>query len=163
MIATHLQDVPPRYRYLFNTGGPHSRTRTERVSSTVLGNKYGFLRCRKVIRIGIDFENRAPLPALYELLAGQGLSDPEELRRSFPVLSRRLICREDRWPEPLSISKAPITKLLEQAFMLGLCTPMVYDPARPVLWTAGSVKRRLELFDPEEYYIERTTHEPYTL
>jgi hypothetical protein len=36
--------------------------------------------------------------------------------------------------------------------LLGLCTPFQYDPARPVLWTRASLLRRVELYQPAEFY-----------
>jgi hypothetical protein len=43
-------------------------------------------------------------------------------------------------------------EVLRQAFLLGLCTSVRFDPARPVLWTQASLTRRLELFDVTEFY-----------
>jgi hypothetical protein len=36
--------------------------------------------------------------------------------------------------------------------LLGLCTPWLYDPRRPVLWTVGSLTRRLELLQAQGFY-----------
>jgi hypothetical protein len=36
--------------------------------------------------------------------------------------------------------------------ILGLSTPYLFDPARPVLLTRASLTRCLEIFDAEGYY-----------
>jgi hypothetical protein len=36
--------------------------------------------------------------------------------------------------------------------MLGLCTNQIFDPGRPVLWTATSLTRTVELFDQRGFY-----------
>jgi hypothetical protein len=137
-----------------NTGGPGSRTRTERVTSSVLGKDDGRVRCPRIIRLGLRFASDAdPLDALDELLSQEGFGSPEYLRDQFEIPPIRLICRptsDDSFR--LDVQKADPRQVLEQALMLGLCTAHLYDSDRPVLWTLGSVTRAVELFDPAGFY-----------
>jgi len=64
-----------------------------------------------------------------------------------------LICRPFNGKERrVSVSDPNRRRVLKQALMLGLCTAHLYDPARPVLWTAASLTRGLVLFEPEGFY-----------
>ena len=69
-----------------NMGGPMSRTRKERVSSTLLGRDGGPIRCPRVIRLGLDFGGKAPVETLGRILAEEGYGSQEDLREDFPVL-----------------------------------------------------------------------------
>ena len=136
-----------------NAGGPMSRTRTERIQCSLLGQDAGWIRCPSVIRLGLDFGRRDPLAALRRLLRAEGLPTPEDLRPRVLVPERPLICR------PLApavgrliVKEAEPGEVLRQALLLGLCTAHRFDPERPVLWTRTSVTRALELFDPEGFY-----------
>lgn len=137
-----------------NTGGPGSRTRSERVVSSVLGQDNGRIRCPRIIRLGLQFSSTAdPLDALEELLAQEGIGNPEDLRHTFLIPTHRLICRptaDDSFR--LDIQKTEPCQVLEQALMLGLCTAHLFDPERPVLWTLSSITRAVELFDPSGFY-----------
>jgi hypothetical protein len=46
----------------------------------------------------------------------------------------------------------PTRAILRCVLILGLCTPYLYDPSRPVLLTRASLTRCLELFEGEGYY-----------
>ena len=136
-----------------NAGGPMSRTRTERIQCSLLGQDAGWIRCPSVICLGLDFGRRDPLAALRRLLRAEGLPTPEDLRPRVLVPERPLICR------PLApavgrlvVKEAEPDEVLRQALLLGLCTAHRFDPERPVLWTRTSVTRALELFDPEGFY-----------
>ena len=148
--------APPRARrpgLLANMGGPMSRTRTETIASTLLGRDEGAIRCPRVLRIGLRFESAACVEVIERLLEEAGFADPEELRGRFPHPDRRLACRPmppDAWRQPVSGGRRDA--VLRQAFLLGLCTAHIYDPARPVLWTEASLGRGLELFDLGGFY-----------
>ena len=137
-----------------NSGGPSSRQRTQTISSSILGKDDGFVRCPRIIRLGLLFnEAEDPVMVLASILAGEGYGGPEALRDEFSLPEERLICRpramcQDR----LAVRDAPRRRILEQALMLGLCTDQVFDPARPVLWTRTSLTRAVELFDPRGFY-----------
>ncbi len=130
-----------------------SRTRKERVCSTLLGRDGGPIRCPCVILLGLDFGGKAPLETLGRILAEEGYGSPEDLREDCPLPECRLVCR----PLPpgtarLAVATGARAEVLCQALMLGLCTAQLFDPLRPVLWTQASLSRCLELFDPTGFY-----------
>ena len=153
MIAAGLDTTsvaPPIYA---NTGGPMSRTRTERVSTTVLGKDDGYIRCPRVIRLGLIFDDEDPVDTIERIIHEEGFSVPDDLRDVIKPPDGRLICR----PLASSFRRLRVItgsrpQVLRQALMLGLCTAHIYDISRPVLWTRTSLSRALELFDPRGFY-----------
>lgn len=144
------RDPPAR---IANVGGPMSRTRTERIQCSLLGQDEDWIRCPSVIRLGLAFGRNDPLKTLRRILRAADLLTPEDLRARMGVPERPLICR----PLPpevgrLVVKEAEPDEVLRQALLLGLCTAHRFDPERPVLWTRTSVTRALELFDPEGFY-----------
>ena len=136
-----------------NSGGPRSRTRTERLYSTVLGASDGQLRSPCVRCVGLDFGDEDPVATMYRVLAEEGLADPEALRAEFTLPERPLLCRADASFTPRSVFSLQFPRrILEDALWLGLATPWLLDPARPVLWTRASLTRRLEVFEGEGFY-----------
>jgi hypothetical protein len=141
----------PRYA---NSGGPASRQRLQAVSSSLLGKDDGFVRCPRVIRLGLRFEpGDDPVAVLTGLLAAEGYAGPEALRGTFTVPESRLVCRQvltgaDRIP----VRTGPPREVLAQAMLLGLCTTQIFDPGRPILWTTASLTRAMELFDHRGFY-----------
>ncbi len=136
-----------------NSGGPMSRTRKERIRSTLLGNDDGLVRCPRIVRVGIEFPNGDPVDVLTAILNGEGYSSPEDLRGELEIPDHALIARP--YPERTGVVDARYDArrdVLWNALVLGLCTAQVYDPSRPVLWTQASLTRRLELFDPAGFY-----------
>jgi len=136
-----------------NSGGPASRTRTERVRERLVGRDDGHVRCPSVYRLALAFDGEDPVGVMEELLGRHGLASAEGLRAEFRVPAARLLAAPlpPRTPR-LDARAGPVTQVLLQALMLGLCTQHLYDPARPVLWTAASLGRALELFDPAGFY-----------
>jgi hypothetical protein len=136
-----------------NSGGPASRTRTERVRDSIVGRDDGHVRCPSAYRVALWFDVLDPLTVMRKLMRREGFSDPEELRREFAIPMRPLMA--SALPEHTSridVRDAEPRMVLEQALMLGLCTQHLYDPGRPVLWTRASLRRALELFDPAGFY-----------
>jgi hypothetical protein len=145
-----LATLPPLW---LNSGGPSSRTRTERVQTTLLGRSEGHVRCPRAFRLGLAFGRRDPLAAMNELLAEHGFRSPEDLRDRYAVPAGRLIATalgDDTSRTDVRLATAD--EVLRQALMLGLCTQHIYDAARPVLWTRASLRRALELYDPAGFY-----------
>ena len=144
--------APPSLRA--NSGGPMSRTRTERVRATLLGRDDNVIRCPRVIKLGLLFESGIdPVAQLETLLLMERIDNPEDLRQRFRIPPGRLICRSlSERERRISVADRNRRRVLEQALMLGLCTAHVYDPARPVLWTAASLSRGLDLFEPQGFY-----------
>lgn len=135
-----------------NSGGPCSRTRTEAVRSSLLGDDEGPIRCPRVIRLAIDFGSDDPRETMYTLLHAQGLEHPEELRAVVDVLPEPMLCRVNASMKALNARSANPEMLLRAALLLGLSTAVFYDPARPVIWTKASLTRRLELFETAGFY-----------
>jgi hypothetical protein len=149
-----LPDIIEGVRGIYaNTGGPMSRTRSERVKSSLLGSDDGVIRCPLRIRLGLRFVDTHPVNCLEVMLLAGGLRDPEELRSRYALPEGKLICvpRPD-WEPRLEVSRFKRHEVLEQALMLGLCTAQLFDPDRPVLWTEASLTRSIELFDPRGFY-----------
>ena len=137
-----------------NIGGPMSRTRKETISSSILGRDDGFIRCPRIIKLGLLFEPLSdPLMELRKILESSGFHSPEDLRDEFAIPDHRLICRPcaDKNAR-INVYVSDPSVVLEQALMLGLCSAQMYDPLRPVLWTGTSLTRALELFDPSGFY-----------
>jgi hypothetical protein len=136
-----------------NSGGPASRTVSSRLTSSLLGESQGPVRCPRVLRLALDFGKADPVDCVNRLLTRARLGSAEELRATVAAPGGRLLASPI--PEPaqrLDVRTAPAAEVLGQALLLGLCTSFLYDPARPVLWTTKSLTRALELFDPAGFY-----------
>ncbi|MGZ5555698.1 MAG: hypothetical protein ACXW3H_08145 [Candidatus Aminicenantales bacterium] len=141
----------PRYA---NSGGPASRQRLQAVSSSLLGKDDGFVRCPRVIRLGLSFEpGDDPVAVLMGILAAEGFAGPEALRSKLAIPETRLICRQVLVGAfRIPVRTGPPREVLVQALLLGLCTSQIFDPGRPVLWTTASLTRAMELFDHRGFY-----------
>jgi hypothetical protein len=136
-----------------NSGGPMSRRRTERVVASVLRDDASRIHLPQVIRAGLHFGDQDPLQAVLESLARLGLDDAEQLRERFKAPPATLLARvvpDARWG--VRITHGTDESILQQALLLGLCTPYQYDPSRPVLWTRASLTRRVELYEAAGFY-----------
>jgi len=160
MIVTSASighERPERWRPALeaNMGGPASRSRTEKIDSSLLGKDGGPIRCPCMIRIGLSFADGVdPVSVMTELIAEEGYGSPEDLREDFAVPDSPLICRPLADGEArLAVGpRSPRRSVIEQALLLALCSATLFDPARPVLWTQASLTRGLELFDPKGFY-----------
>jgi len=137
---------------LANSGGPCSRQRTQRLVTTVLGQDKGAVRCPRVLRVGLDFGRRNPLKSVLDLLKQCGFANEGEARAAIALPIEPCLCRIDPAPQPAPVATLSPTDALYHALVLGLSTPWVYDPARPVTWTTASLTRQLELFDGRGFY-----------
>ena len=146
-----VPDGPGGREYFANMGGPCSRTRTERISSTVLDDNPGPIRCPRVLRVAIDFGRRSPVLCAQRWLDAAGFGDEEEARSVLPLPVGPCICRIDPAPRPEVAATLTPLEGLRLALVLGLCTPYLYQPQRPVLWTEASLTRRLLLYDGEGF------------
>jgi hypothetical protein len=136
-----------------NSGGPASRKRTEHVCATMLRAEAREIRLPQAMRAGLLFGDRDPLDTVLECLARAGYDDAERLRQCFEAPAASLLVRvvpDARWA--VQVTCASDAAILEQALLLGLCTPFQYDPARPVLWTRASLTRRVELYLPAGFH-----------
>ena len=137
---------------LANSGGPCSRRRTERLSSTLLGRDDGAVSCPRVLRVALDFGRRHPLTWVRAVLKSCGFADEYTARAALALPTTPYLCRPDPAARPTPVDTLTPEDALYQALLLGLCTAWRYDPARPVLWTHASLTRHLELFDGGGFY-----------
>jgi hypothetical protein len=135
-----------------NAGGPMSRTRTERLFSTVLGDETGPIRCPRVLRVGLAFGRRKPVLCADRWLRAAGFATEAEARAVLTLPEGPCICQIDPAPQPVDAASLTPHEGLFFALVLGLCTTAVYDPARPVLWTTTSLTRQLVLYDGRGFY-----------
>ena len=150
-----MQCVPftsQHYERHCTTGGPRSRTRTQVIRSSLLAahGRHGDMPL--VTHAAIDFGAEDPLEVVNELLNESGLDNPELLRHEFWVPEERCICRPFESSNPVRVATAKPEQVLATALLLSLCTPTVFDPARPVLLTRTSLTRHLELFSGRGFY-----------
>ena len=139
-------------RHEFNSGGPRSRTRNERIQSTLLGESRGRVGFTSILSAALNFEVFDPLETVYDLLESAGIEDPEELRARYAFPDEPCICHPSKTLKPLQVSTAEPDDVLRQVTLLGLCTTNHYDPHRPVLLTRASLKRRIVLYSGRGYY-----------
>jgi hypothetical protein len=144
----YLEDL----EYLANMGGPSSRTCSQRLFSTVFEDDDGPIRCPRVLQVGIDFARRQPIPCARGWLRAAGFADEQEARAVLRLPPEPCICRIDPVPSPAAAAALTPLEGLRLALVLGLCTPHLYDPQRPVLWTEASLTRRLLLYDGGGFY-----------
>ena len=131
--------------------GPPSRSRRERITSSLLGRDDGEIRCPKVISIGFDIRpGEDALERLHALLVDEGYERLEELRHRIQIPDRPYMCQPST--QAGCSLDAPAAEVLRQALMLGLCTAQLFDPARPVIWTRSSLTRVVDLFDLQGFY-----------
>ena len=135
-----------------NSGGPMSRLRTERITRSILGEGDGCLPCPRREVLALDFGADDPVEAMQAVLARAGLEDPEQLRATFARGLSAMVCRAAPEAPALMVMSANAVDVLRQAFLLGLCTAVLFDPSRPLLWTQSSLTRRLELYDMGAFY-----------
>ena len=140
-------------RYLFNMGGPMSRTRTETIHATILANPDKPIKCPLVISLGLDFKKKPPASTMEALLKAEGFSSPEELRMEYLTLNKTFVCHVSLTPARLPVASSPAKLVLIQAVILGLCTSTYFNPGRPILWTSASLTRCLDLYNMEDFYL----------
>ena len=135
-----------------NMGGPRSRTRRELLETTLLGECTGRIRCPRVLHLGLEFDDTDPVSLMENLLAELGLTHPEALRSQFFIPLECRLCRVDTQLPRLRVATAAREEVLWQGLLLGLCTAVLYDPARPVLWTTTSLTRTVEVYESAGFY-----------
>ena len=149
MLCSSPQKGDLRY---VNSGGPRSRTRTQRVEQSLLGRADGPILCPRHLCLALDFGRKDPVLAAQRLLKTLRIPNPETLRDILAPVPGPMVCLVNPSLIPLDVATAEPLEVLRQALLLGLCTSVGFDPGRPVLWTQASLSRRLELFDVSEFY-----------
>ena len=138
-----------------NSGAPMGRRHVEHIRSSLLGESDGFIRCPSIVQVGIASGDSPPsVSRLLALLDCVGCRSANELRDIFEIPVLCLIARPapDSF-KPCNLDTDPPETVLRHALILGLCTAQLFDPRRPVLWTEASLARRLELYNPEGFYV----------
>ncbi len=139
--------------WLLNAGGPRSRTRKLRITSSLLHGKGKVrFRCRRVI--GLRFpDDSDPVDLVYARLQAAGLVHPEALKERYPPQLGPCLCHPaGPRARRLDVTASSDDEVLEEALLLGLSTVTHFDPSRPVIWTHASLTRCLELIDPRGFY-----------
>jgi hypothetical protein len=146
----------PLEQQLFNSGGPMSRTRTERLVSSVVGNSKSRLILPRRHVVGLRVPSSSdPVTTAWRLLEDQGFSSAEAARQALATYlpSKPLAALPWQGIAPISLVMGKNERrALVEALVLGLCTATLYDPERAILWTGASLTRRLELFDLGAFY-----------
>jgi hypothetical protein len=142
--------TPPRWDA--NSGGPSSRTRTERIVASVLGSGDGPIRCPRHLTLALDFGAKDPVTTMTQILKSAGFRHAESLRVRFGAGLSPMVAFVNPRLTPLPVVGTDPLDVLRQAFLLGLCTAVQFDPQRPVLWTQASLTRRVDLFETTEFY-----------
>jgi hypothetical protein len=136
--------------YWANAGAPMSRSRSQAVMSSLLqGDQASFQCCA---RLGVDFGKRDPQRAVRLAMRAARIREPEALRERFAVPAEPWLCREVRDLAVPRVQELTQEQLLEHALLLGLCTPWLLDPRRPVLLTHAALTRRLEVYAFRGFY-----------
>ena len=133
-----------------NSGGPMSRSRTQLVLSSLLqGDRTSFSCCA---RLGVEFGEQDPLRVVRAALRAARVRDPEALRSRYELPAEPWMCREVPALVVPLVEDLSQDELLERSLLLGLATPWLLDPRRPVLFTRASLTRRLEVYTARGFY-----------
>jgi hypothetical protein len=133
-----------------------SRTRKQQVASSLLGTHADHSnRCPLHRTLGLCFDEAASaVRAVESLMHSVGLNDTAGLRKLFTLPDFALMARPAHAAvAPVCVGADNTMQVLEQALWLGLCSPYLFDPSRPVVWTETSLRRRVELFEPAGFYL----------
>ena len=90
------------------------------------------------LRLGLAFGAADPVETAWQLLVGEGLHDPEDLRQLFPLPAAPLLCRADPELQPVPLCRRSRRAALEDFLWLGLCTAWMFDPARERLYRGAA-------------------------
>jgi hypothetical protein len=135
-----------------NSGAPMSRSRNLNIRSTILGSDSGPIACPRVRMVALNFGDEDPVPRIWRLLEELGYPSPEVARVAYLESARVCACVTRDKIYRTTVETARPELVLEKALILGLSTPSLFDPARPVLWTRASLTRRLALYDIRGFY-----------
>lgn len=138
--------LPSESTVLFNIGGPYSRGRKERLTSSLLGLETRHIRCPRVTTLALYFGGVHPVMAMEELCVQLGLDGPEGARHAVELPAARLMVHPNPAARPLSVERSDPQAVLQTALILGLCSSTFFDPKRPVIWSTASLQKRLDLY-----------------
>ena len=142
-----------------NAGGPMHRQRAQDLHSSLLGDTRLRINLPYAGGYGITSGRfDTPLERAWHLLEKAGYSHPEEAAlASIDLPAERLHVQP---APPSTASRRDIRQVrgdpqvLRAALILGRCTSKLYDPERPVIWTANRLERWVNLYHCGSFYHE---------
>ena len=140
---------------VFNIGGPMSRTRIQKVSSSILGDRNRTIHWPRLFKIGIAFpDNRSPREYMEDFMERHKFTTPDECRKRIVLPSGTYFCRTVQCDEGSKIDtlSAHPDEVLRAALILGLCNSNNFNVDRPVIWTDGRLARTVELYEIGSFY-----------
>ena len=150
-----LRDLPV-IGWLFNSGSPMSRRRTERIRSTLLGTTRSGIQWPRQHLVGLDFpQGISPLTYVESLLGKAGFSTPDEaLKDRTDLPAGRHFCHTQKLVEDerARISPHRDEEFLRAALVLGLCGQHFYAPDSTIIWTESRLTRVVGLYQPAGFY-----------
>ena len=151
-----LTKVAHNERMYANTGGPMSRTRKQKITSSLLGQGSGHdIHCLQYRTLGLQFDDgSSAIGAIEALMRSVGIGSSDDLRSKFDLPQFPMMASPaDESAARICIVTGNPMDVLEQALWLGLCSPYLFDPSRPLVWTETSLRRRIALFEPAGFYL----------
>ena len=152
-----LRPLLDRLWAMFNTGGPASRTRTETIHASILGNGQLSIRWPRLMQVGIAFPPDCDArDYMAAFLQRHGWSLSEECKDQVALPPEPYFCRDiaDAHMRKLDPETAPPKAVLRAALILSLCNNHSYDPGRPVIWTNNRLTRSVELYETGDFYAD---------
>jgi hypothetical protein len=125
-----------------------------KVEEFLLDREDSALPCKRLHVLALDIPDGCdPVEFALQGLATRGLDAPQAARQTFSLPTTPYValpCRDEPQLSLLDIESDDT--VLWTAVMLGLCTRTRFDPARPVVWTSASLRRRLALYQTGGFY-----------
>jgi hypothetical protein len=136
---------------LNNSGGPSSRVRTEKISSSLF-DQPGICRSRELFMLDIPVDVNNIEIWLLSIARQQGWKSLEEALHHLQIpAGRRLIFPVENIATTCKLSKIGI---LKSAIILSKCNKSFYIPGSPMIFTRSRLERKIEMLmiNIEGYY-----------
>ena len=150
-----LRDLP-LIGWLFNTGGPMSRSRTERIHSTLLSQTRSALQWPRQSIVVLEFPAHiSPIDYAEGLLKQAGFATPDQaLQQRTDLPTGMYYCHTQKLTDRHRRLELPQTddERLRAALILGLCGPNFYSSDRAVIWTESRLTRAVGLYQLGGFY-----------
>ncbi len=139
-----------------NTGGPHSRTREENISSTILGNSLKKIIMPRHSKVGIIFPAGILdiVQFMHDYMNKAGYNSTEDLGKKFQGPKNLMTCIDGQEKKglPRINNKGEQKKVIRNAVILGMCNKFIYNPDSPIIWTRKRLTRIISLFGAGDFY-----------
>ena len=159
-------EIAPEVGGFHNTGGPRSRTRTEKIDASLFPDRGsqlsdpddgGHLGARRVGGLWAVFDETGSLrDAALEAVSKRGFTNPDEAFAKLDGIPRvRLHCRRasgEYSREGAVLPGDDALEFLRTALVLGKCCRGLYDPERPVILTEKRLQERFDLYEIRESF-----------